>query len=111
MEKSEAMAAISANLQLMIGDRNKAAVAGRAGITPKQLGKYVRGEAVPRADTILQLCRGLGCTPNELLGMDRHCIECRMYTGGRSRFCCRNAKAPVHMPPSGYCSEGVWDEA
>ena len=48
----------------------QSALAEMAGVTPSFLGHIERGTRVMSVETLVALCPALGCTPNELLGVE-----------------------------------------
>ena len=47
-----------------------AAIAERAGVTPRAFSHYVTGQREPGLDTLVRISKTVGSTPNELLGVD-----------------------------------------
>ncbi|MEO0809940.1 MAG: helix-turn-helix domain-containing protein [Pseudomonadota bacterium] len=47
-----------------------AAIAERAGVTPRAFSHYVTGQREPGLDALVRLSNSVGSTPNELLGVD-----------------------------------------
>ncbi len=57
-----------------------AAIAERAGVTPRAFSHYVTGQREPGLDTLVRISKSVGSTPNELLGVDK-----TENTGGNER--------------------------
>ena len=47
-----------------------AAIAERAGVTPRAFSHYVTAQREPGLDTLVRISKTVGSTPNELLGID-----------------------------------------
>lgn len=54
-----------------------AAIAERAGVTPRAFSHYVTGQREPGLDALVRLSKTVGSTPNELLG-----VSATKETGG-----------------------------
>ena len=68
---------LGANLARMRHERGmtQAGLSDKAGLARETVSRIEAGTTYPRTDTVMKLCRALGCRPDELYGF--------AYDGGR----------------------------